>query len=112
MSARGRGSSERRSTRQKKNNGGSRRSKPESETPEGQSSRTTTDHEEIREWAEQRGGRPACVKGTGGGDDMGIIRLEFPGSSYSNDEKGQDISWDEFFEKFEAQRLALGTLVG
>ena len=29
------------------------------------SSKTTTDHDEIRRWAEERGGRPAHVKDTG-----------------------------------------------
>jgi hypothetical protein len=45
------------------------------------SSRVTTDHEEIRKWAEERGAKPAAVKRTGGKDDVGIIRLDFPGYS-------------------------------
>ena len=28
-----------------------------------------TDHDEIRRWAEKNGGRPACVKGAGKGED-------------------------------------------
>ena len=33
-------------------------------------SKTTTDHDEIRRWAEERGGKPATVKGTeSGGED-------------------------------------------
>src|ERR1051326_3965386 len=40
------------------------------------SSRTTTDHDEIRQWAEERGGRPSCVRNTGGGGDIGILRLD------------------------------------
>ena len=39
------------------------------------SARPITDHDEIREWAEDRGARPACVKGTGGKNDTGMIRL-------------------------------------
>jgi hypothetical protein len=69
------------------------------------SSHTTTDHEEIRKWAEARGAKPACVKGTGGGDDAGLIRLDFPG--YSGGDSLEEISWPEFFEKFEEQSLAL-----
>ena len=69
------------------------------------SSKTTTDHDEIRQWAEERGGKPACVKGTGGGGDTGLLRLDFPG--YSGAESLQEISWDEFFEKFDDQNLAL-----
>ena len=68
-------------------------------------SQTTTDHEQIRRWAEERGGKPAHVKGTGGGDDTGIIRIDFPG--YSGAGKLEEISWDEFFEKFDEQGLAL-----
>jgi len=68
-------------------------------------SQTTTDHEQIRKWAEARGGKPAHVKGTGGGDDTGILRIDFPG--YSGAAKLEEISWDEFFEKFDKQGLAL-----
>ncbi len=68
-------------------------------------SRTTTDHETIRKWAEERGAHPACVKRTGSNQDTGIIRLDFPG--YSGSESLQEISWDEFFEKFDESDLAL-----
>jgi alkylation response protein AidB-like acyl-CoA dehydrogenase len=66
--------------------------------------KTTTDHEEIRRWVEEHGGRPARVRGTGDGDP-GVLRIDFPGGA------GQDelepVSWDEWFQKFEEQRLAL-----
>lgn len=68
-------------------------------------SQMTTDHDTIRRWAEQRGAKPACVKGTGANDDPGIIRLDFPG--YSGGDSLEEISWDEWFEKFEQQGLAL-----
>jgi len=69
-------------------------------------SRTTTDHDEIRQWAEARGGRPAVVKSTRGkGDDTGILRIDFPG--YSGSGSLEEISWDEFFEKFDREKLAL-----
>jgi hypothetical protein len=70
-------------------------------------SKTTTDHETIRHWAEERGGKPACAQGTGGRGDTGMIRLEFPRAPQSNDDSLQEISWDEFFEKFEESNLAL-----
>ena len=38
----------------------------------------TTDHDEIRKWAEARGGRPAAVRSTYSKDITGIIRIEFP----------------------------------
>jgi hypothetical protein len=69
--------------------------------------KTTTDHDEIREWAEERGGVPASVKGTGGGkkgrgDEVGILRLDFE----PRDEELEEISWEEFFEKFDKEKLA------
>jgi hypothetical protein len=63
----------------------------------------TTDHEAIRRWAEQRGARPARVKDTGGKDDPGVLRLDFG----DPDPSLEEISWDEFFEKFEENELAL-----
>jgi hypothetical protein len=66
---------------------------------------TTTDHEEIQEWAEERGAHPACVKGTGRGKgDIGILRLDFPG--FSGGESLQQISWEEFFKAFDGNKLA------
>jgi hypothetical protein len=68
-------------------------------------SKTTTDHAQIRKWAEARNAKPACVKGTGSKADTGLLRLDFPG--YSGSESLSHISWDEFFEKFDANGLAL-----
>jgi len=65
----------------------------------------TTDHDEIRRWAEERQGHPAKVRGTGGKGDVGMIRLDFPG--YSGRESLDEISWDDFFDEFEKKRLAL-----
>ncbi len=67
-------------------------------------SSVTTDHEEIRQWAEERGARPACVRGTGGGDDSGMIRLDFPG--YSGADSLEEISWDDWFRSFDENGLA------
>ncbi|WP_137390566.1 hypothetical protein [Rhodoligotrophos defluvii] len=63
----------------------------------------TTNHDEIRKWAEAHGGRPAHVSRTGNGDDAGILRLDFG----EPDEQLEEISWEEFFEKFEEKKLAL-----
>jgi hypothetical protein len=67
-------------------------------------SKTTTDHEEIRRWVEERGGWPAAVKDTGGKDDPGLLRIDFPG--YSGNQSLEKISWEDFFEKFEEKNLA------
>jgi hypothetical protein len=63
----------------------------------------TTNHDEIRKWAEARGGRPASVKDTGSGDDPGIIRIDFG----DQDAGLERISWDEWFEAFDDNNLAL-----
>jgi ferritin-like metal-binding protein YciE len=65
----------------------------------GGSAQPLTDHEEIREWAEERGAKPACVRGTGGAGDIGMLRLDFPG--YTGGDSLQEISWDDWFEKFD-----------
>jgi hypothetical protein len=69
--------------------------------------KVTTDHEEIRKWAEARGGRPAAVRSTQSKDNTGIIRIEFPGAPNANDKALEEISWEEFFEKFDESNLAL-----
>ena len=64
-----------------------------------------TGREEIRRWAEERGAHPACVRGTGGSDDIGMIRLDFPG--YSGETSQEAIEWDEWFDKFDERKLGL-----
>jgi hypothetical protein len=65
-----------------------------------------TGHDEIRQSAEARGGRNAVVKCMRGmGDDTGILRIDFPG--YSGTGLLEKISSEEFFEKFDLQKLAL-----
>ncbi len=66
--------------------------------------KTTTDHNEIRRWAEARGGKPATVKGTGSSGDPGLLRIDFPGGK--GEDTLQEISWDEFFKKFDEKNLA------
>jgi hypothetical protein len=68
-------------------------------------SKTTKDHEEIRKWAEERGGKPAHVKKTGSAEDIGILRIDFPG--YSGEGTLEPITWEEFFDKFDERNLAL-----
>jgi hypothetical protein len=68
-------------------------------------SRTLTDHDEIRQWAEERQAKPAAVRRTETKDDPGIIRLDFPG--YSGEGTLETISWDEWFDKFDESNLAL-----
>ena len=68
------------------------------------SGHTTTDHDFIRQWVEDRGGWPARVKGTGGKNDAGLIRIDFPG--FSGGDSLERIEWDEWLEAFDANGLA------
>ena len=69
------------------------------------SSQSTTDHDAIKQWAETRNGQPARVKSTSDADDTGLIRLTF--SKPDDDSNLETISWDEWFEAFEANKLEL-----
>lgn len=69
------------------------------------SSRVLTDHDEIQRWAEERGARPSAVQRTHTDDNVGIIRLDFPG--YSGEDSLEEIEWDEWFDKFDDNNLAL-----
>src|SRR5690348_17009968 len=61
--------------------------------------KTTTDHEEIRDWAQARGGKPASVRGTEtGGEEAGVLRI-----SFDSDSDLEEIGWEEFFDKFDEE---------
>lgn len=62
-------------------------------------SKTTTDHDDIRKWAEARDGHPARVKGQGEG---GLLRIDF-GEPEDNLE---EIDWETFFDIFDENGLA------
>jgi hypothetical protein len=66
-------------------------------------SKTTTDHDTIRRWVEERDGKPASVRGTGD-RDAGVLRIDFPGGA--GEDELEHISWDEWFEKFDQNNLA------
>jgi hypothetical protein len=65
--------------------------------------KTITKHDEIRRWAQERGGRPARVKDTADKDGGGVLRFDFG----DQDDALEEIGWDEFFEIFEENGLAL-----
>ena len=62
----------------------------------------TTDHDVIRKWVVQRGGKPATVKATEEDGHAGILRIDFD----PPDEGLERIGWDEFFEKFDDAGIA------
>jgi hypothetical protein len=65
---------------------------------------TTTNHEQIKRWGEERGGHPARVKGTAVEGSSGVLLIDYPG--YSSTQTLEAISWNEFFKGFEENELA------
>src|SRR3546814_808769 len=60
----------------------------------------TTDHDEIRTWAEERNGRPAVIRTKG--RKGGVLRIDFG----EPEDDLKEIEWDEFFEIFDDANLA------
>ena len=93
-----------------KKTGGSRRASTRTagararSTRSGTGSRITTDHDEIRRWAEARGAVPASVSRTKRGGEIGVLRLEFPQAGA--EPALEEDSWDEWFRKFDESGLA------
>lgn len=68
------------------------------QSEESYESKTTTDHDDIRSWVEERGGHPARVEGTN------LLRIDYPG--FSGEDTLEEISWDELFQIFDKNKLA------
>lgn len=69
-------------------------------------SKITVDHDEIRRWVEERGGKPASVEGTERkNEEAGLLRIDFPGGA--TNPPLEPISWEAFFEKFDDADLAM-----
>ena len=67
--------------------------------------KTTTDHATIKSWTEDRNGSPATVGATSNNGESEVIRIHFETKS---ENKGLNkISWDEWFDQFEKNKLAL-----
>lgn len=62
--------------------------------------RVLTDHETVKRWVRQRGGRPVARSAAG----TERLDLEFPGEDA---EDASPMDWSEFFAHFEVQGLAL-----
>lgn len=69
-------------------------------------SKTTTDINTIKSWAESRSGVPAVIKDTDKGGGDGVLRIHFPHNS-SDQESFDEISWEQFKNKFEENNLAM-----
>jgi hypothetical protein len=70
-------------------------------TDRGNQGQTTRDHEFIRRWAEERGGKPSVVEGTQ------ILRFNFDEPGGDDDDRLKEISWEEFFQVFDDSDLSL-----
>lgn len=64
----------------------------------------TTDHEMIRQWADERGGKPARIEGTGE-NRTSLLRIEFPGGSEA--ESLKRMQWPSFLKTMDDEGLAL-----
>lgn len=64
--------------------------------------KSTTDHNTIRKWAETRDGKPAVV--TREGEETELLRIDFPGY---REENLQEVEWEQWFDIFDEQDLAL-----
>jgi hypothetical protein len=64
----------------------------------------TIDHDEVRRGVERLGGKPARLRGSAGGEDLGLLDLDFSGG---RDDQLEPISWYCWFQAFEADYLAL-----
>jgi hypothetical protein len=62
----------------------------------------TTDHDVIRQWAEERGAKPATVPGSEYGGRPGRLLFDFPG--YGGQDL-QEVSWDDWFGTFDEREL-------
>jgi hypothetical protein len=69
-------------------------------------SKTTTDHDVIRRWVEEHGGTPAHVSDTGSNGDPGILRINFQEPGGDDDDRLEEISWDDWFAAFDENGLA------
>lgn len=63
----------------------------------------TTDHQEIKNWAEEHEGIPTVVKNTESGPGAGLLRIHF---KESDDKDLKKVEWKDFFDTFEKKKLA------
>lgn len=76
---------------------------PDEEPERAGRSLVTTNHEVIRQWAEERGGVPATIEGTEHEDHLGVLRIDFPGRGGGG--RLREVGWDEWFHTFDERQL-------
>lgn len=77
---------------------------------------TLTDHEKIRDWAAARMGSPAVIDVSAEGGTQPMLRIVFYQAAYQDKDRPERapnaggvelVEWDEWFEIFDRNRLAL-----
>lgn len=77
--------------------------------------KTLTDHDDIRNWAAARAGKPALSDPAPGmAGEEPVLRIAFGQQAYMDTDEGADqvgglqlIEWDEWFRLFDERELAL-----
>ena len=68
---------------------------------------TTTDHDVIRQWAEDRHATPATLEGAEHDGHLDVLRFDFGfGMVEAEEEELREVSWDEWFRAFDEQGLS------
>lgn len=67
----------------------------------------TTDHNEIRQWAEERRAIPVQIALNSTGKQLDTIKFRFPNQEDNVNQEYQEIDWDEFLAIFENYGLAM-----
>lgn len=70
------------------------------------SSKMTRNHDEIRKWAQEHGAIPCEVAGMDRNGDASVLRFEFSNAP-NRSGNVKEVSWDEFFTKFDQNNLQL-----
>ncbi|RLK13998.1 hypothetical protein DER29_5032 [Micromonospora sp. M71_S20] len=65
----------------------------------------TTNHDVIRNWARERGAKPATIAGTEREGRAGVLTFNMPG--YRESSRVREITWDEWFRTFDERKLNL-----
>lgn len=65
-------------------------------------SKSTTDHDTIRKWADERDGKPSVV--VRDGKETELLRINFPGYG---EENLKEIDWEKWFNIFDKNSLQL-----
>ncbi|WP_205789267.1 hypothetical protein [Microbacterium sp. CPCC 204701] len=67
----------------------------------------TTDHDAIRQWAEDRHATPATLEGAEHDGHLDVLRFDFGfGMVEAEDEQLRGVGWDEWFRAFDEQGLS------